>query len=519
MNRGLDPIAPPTDVSPHAHWWERRATVFAMALIAVVPLIYPHIPPLVDLFGHMGRYRVELDLANSPELQRFFGLDWAAIGNLGVDLLMMALGPLLGLEPATKLIVLLIPPLTVAGFLFVAREVHGEVPPTAYFAIPFAFGHPFMFGFVNYVLSIALAFLAFGLWLRLGRQGRTRLRAALFVPISLIVFFAHTYGWGVLGLLCFSAEAVRQHDGGRKWLMAGVHAALQASVMALPILITILWQSEAHGGHTFGWFNWTSKWTWVQFTLRDRWEWFDLASLFIPIAILIAALLARGLTFSRNLLFSALVLLASYLIIPRTVFGSAYADMRIIPYVFATALLAIRFKGDPPLRLGYGLAIAAIAFCVIRLGGNTLSLAIAANDQNAKLAALDHVERGARVLSMNGMACTRVWQLPRNSHLGAMVIVRRFGFSNDQWVMEGMNLLDLTDLRAGFFAADPSQIVRPNGCYDRLHMTVDSALASFPRADFDYLWLIDPPAFDPALIADLRLVWRSDGSILYRVSP
>ena len=28
---------------------------------------------------------------------------------------------------------------------------------------------PFLFGFVNFALSMALAFLAFGLWLRLGR--------------------------------------------------------------------------------------------------------------------------------------------------------------------------------------------------------------------------------------------------------------------------------------------------------------------------------------------------------------
>ena len=29
-------------------------------------LLYPQIPPLVDLLGHMGRYRVELDLATRP---------------------------------------------------------------------------------------------------------------------------------------------------------------------------------------------------------------------------------------------------------------------------------------------------------------------------------------------------------------------------------------------------------------------------------------------------------------------
>jgi hypothetical protein len=507
----------PSVHAPHVNWWERRSTVIGMAFLALLPLLYPHIPPLVDLFGHMGRYRVELDLAHSAELQRYFGYQWAAIGNLGVDLLIWVLGPVLGLEPATKLIVTLIPPLTVAGFLFVAREVHGEIPPTAYFAVPFAFGHPFMFGFVNYALSIALAFAAFGLWLRLGRLGKTRLRAILFVPISIIIFFVHTYGWGVLGLMCFSAEAVRQHDRGRNWFMAAAHAAIRASVMALPIVITILWRSEAHGGQTWDWWNWTMKWAWVQFTLRDRWQWFDLATLFIAISILIAALLAKGMTLSRNLFFSALVLLASFLIIPRTVFGSAYADMRVIPFVFVLALLAIRFKGAAPRPLAHGLAVAAVAFCVVRLGGNALSLGIAANDQSAKLEALDHVAEGARVLAMTGLPCRRVWELPRNSHLGAMVIVRRNGFSNDQWVMEGMNLLELRYKAPGFFAADPSQIVRPNGCRDGLHLTIDQSLAAFPRAAFDYVWLIDPPPFDPALVSDLAPVWRGAGSILYRV--
>jgi hypothetical protein len=59
---------------------------------------------------------------------------------------------------------------------------HGKVPPTSLFALPLAYAFPFQFGFVNFTLGVALTFLAAALWLRLGTQGRTRLRAALFVP-------------------------------------------------------------------------------------------------------------------------------------------------------------------------------------------------------------------------------------------------------------------------------------------------------------------------------------------------
>ena len=41
-------------------WWETRVAVAIAVIAAAIPLIYPSIPPLVDLLGHMGRYRVEL---------------------------------------------------------------------------------------------------------------------------------------------------------------------------------------------------------------------------------------------------------------------------------------------------------------------------------------------------------------------------------------------------------------------------------------------------------------------------
>jgi len=299
MATGVLPGNARIDAAPTA-WWESRAFLVALVLLSTIPLLYPPIPPLVDLFGHMGRYRVQLDLDTSPWLSRYYGFHWAAIGNLGVDLLVVPLAKVMGLEAAVKLIVVAIPPMTVAGFLWVAYEVHHRVPPTALFALPFAYSHPFMFGFVNFALSVALAFLAFGLWLHLGARRKLRLRAMLFVPISIVVFFAHTFGWGMLGLLCFSAEAVRQHDEGRSWWRAGIHAALHASVMALPIFITIAWRSEAHGGMTRGWFDWDFKWNYLKMVLRDRWKWFDIASLIVVALVLLAAIVSRRLTFSRK---------------------------------------------------------------------------------------------------------------------------------------------------------------------------------------------------------------------------
>lgn len=504
-------------VTAEPGWWENRAVVAGLILLAAVPLLYPDIPPLVDLFGHMGRYRVQLDIGSSPSLQQYYTFRWAAIGNLGVDLLVIPLRPLFGLEGAVKLIVIMIPPLTVAGFLWVAREVHGRIPPTTMFAVPFALNFPFLYGFVNFALSMALALLAFALWLRLGRMGRTRLRAVLFVPISIVIFFVHAFGWGALGLLCFSDEAVRLHDRGRPWLRAGIEAATHVLVMALPLLIMVGWRNEAHSGSTFGWFDWRAKLTWLFSALRDRWQLFDVGSMLVAAFILVFAAMSGKLAISRNLGFSGFVLLITFLLLPQMVFGSGFADMRLVPYLIAVLLIAIRLRSDWAGRMANILAIAGFAFLVMRVAGTTASLAIAADEQDDRLAALEHIPRGARVATFVGRPCAGEWKLPRNTHLGAMVIVRREGFSNDQWIIEGVNLLGLNYRGAGRFAADATQIVQPDNCSRPEHWSLNYSLAHLPRDGFDFVWLIDPLPFDEELVRDMKLVWRGEGSILYQL--
>ena len=504
-----------TEVRP---WWEQRWFLSAVVLATIVPLIYPQVPPLVDLPGHIGRYRIELDLHHSPSLQAYFDFHWAVMGNLGLDLLIVPLSPIIGLEPAVKLIILLIPPLTAIGFLWVAREVHGRVPPTALFALPFIYGFPFLFGFANYALSVALAFLAFGLWLRLGRLEKTSLRNGLFVPISLIVYFAHGYGWGLLSLLCFSAETVRLYEGGRGRLRAGAEAALHCAVLALPLFVTLAWPGERHD-LAKGWFDWGAKWIGAYSSLRDRWGPFDVSSVELGGVIFAFALISPKLTLSRILAFTAVLLGAAFLVLPRYVLDSAYADARLIPYLFALALLSIRLREGADGRVGQLLAVLASAFFAARIVGTTISLAIAANDQQVKLRAIDFVPRGARVATFYGLPTAEPWALPRNSHLGGLVIARREGFSNDQWVTANLNMLELKYRDADGFALNPSQIVRPNGEHDAIYRTIDEALKLVPRDKFDYIWLIDVPPFDRRLLQDLQPVWKEPGTTLYRIRP
>jgi hypothetical protein len=499
-------------------WWEHPAVVVAMVLACGIPLLWPDVPPLVDLPGHMGRYHVQMTIGGSPVLQAFYDFKWALIGNLGVDLLVVPLAALIGLEAAVKLIAIAIPVMTGAGFLWVAREVHGRVPPTAYFALPLTYGFPFLFGFVNFALSMALAFLAFALWLRLARLGRLRLRAGLFVPISILLWVCHAFGWGTLGVMAFSAELVRQVDLKRPLWKAGFKTGLNCLALAPPVLLMLLWRSGAVGGETSVWFNWRLKREWILMALRDRWYLWDEASLaVIGIVLVVGLLYWKKLEYSRNLAASAIFLAIVYVCLPRIVFGSNYADMRLAPFVLAAGVIAIRYRPGWAGRSGAMFAVAGLLFAVARLGGNTLSFWMYDRVYDHELAAIDHIPRGARVVSFVGVKCRKDWPQTRIEHLPALALVRRDAFSNDQWSMSGAQLLTARFPDGGWFSRDPSQQVLARPCRGEHWKTLDESLATFPRDKFTHVWLISPPPADPALLRGLQPVWQSGTSVLYRV--
>lgn len=504
-------------------WWQTRWFVAAMTLVAVVPLLWPAIPPLVDLPGHMGRYRVQLSAGDYPWLAEWYDFRWSLIGNLGVDLLVIPLEHLIGLEPAVKLIVIAIPALTVSGLLWIAREVHGRVPPTALFALPLAYSFPFQFGFINFALSMAIALNLFALWLRMARQGRLGMRAAIFVPASCLLWLCHTFGWGFLGILAFSAEMIRQHDlrkdvRGGHWLESWIRAGLGCAPLALPIALMIFWRSGDHvTGQTADWFNWRAKIQWMEMILRDRWLAFDIAATAVLMLILFKGLRDPAIRYSRNLGLSALFLLAVYILLPRIVFGSAYADMRLAPFMVAIAVIAIRPKPNMTRRHAAILAALGLAFFAIRIAGTTISYAMFARDYRTELAALDHVPVGARLVSFVGQECNNPWRMSRLEHLPALALVRRAAYSNDQWSMAGAQLLTARYPVADGFGHDPSQIVTPYQCSREWWRPIDEALLTFPRAAFDYVWLIRPPPHDARALAGLTPVWSNGASALYRV--
>ena len=251
--------------------------------------------------------------------------------------------------------------------------------------------------------------------------------------------------------------------------------------------------------------------------LRDRHEVFDRGSVALLGLVLAggaaAWLLDRRRPSGLTLIVAGAVLALLYVVMPFALLGSAYADMRLAPFVVATALLAI---GTPRRGAGW-IAIAALAFFGVRTAASTFSFKAYDESFRIGLAALDHVPDGARVLGLVGKSCRPGWASHRLDHLPSMVIVRRHGFSNDQWQAHGAQLLTVTYDAAGAFGADPSQFVVERRCERIERMAFPRAIATFPRGAFDYVWAIYQPR-EKIDLSGLTLVWRGEHSVLYRVT-
>ncbi len=496
----MKPLSPITGVpiAGTPHLLDRWPVVALVCLLAIAPLLPVGIPPLVDLYGHLGRYAVQTELAQRPELRPFFSYEWGLIGNLGGDLLVQVLHPVLGLEGAVRTLVILTQLLGALALMLLAREVHGRITPFALAAIPFLYGYPFNYGFINYTLSMALAMLAYVAWRRL-RRGRGEAAAGVWLAVAGVsIWVCHTYGWAFLGLLCGStmlAEVItaRMHP------VRAVGRILAACwPLLLPIVPMVIWRVESSGAAMSGW-GFEFKLVWLMSPLRTYWRDFDIGSVIAVAGLLVWALFSPTVRFDRAIGLAAVLCLVSFSVLPFRVFGSAFADMRLLPYAFALALVAIG-----PVRRHSRVLLAASALALAFFGLRMATTTIAYVEQDrlvqAALPALDRMPVGARVAFFSVKPCHTRWALAPLDHLAGAALARRSVFVNDQWQHPGVSPLKVHYPAAEPFVRDPSHLVMGGNCAMPSRPPLTTALGQLPRGAFTHIWIVgalDGPVTPP----------------------
>ena len=458
----------------------------SLALLLALPFAFAALPQQSDFPAHLARYRVMLEGSSDPALARWYQFHWRLGGNLGVDLLLRLLGPVLGLEPAARLIGAAIPVLTGLGLITVERTLRGRVGLGAVLAMATVWSPALAMGFANFCLSLALALFAFAGWVKL--EGRPW-RGAVFLPAACAVWLCHMAGWGVLVVLAGGYEL------SRKGLLRGALACWPLALPLVPVLVAGGSGGVSYGAGLFGY----KLGIWIK-ALRVHDAGRDMA---LPLALVFAVLLAeRAGRLDRRLSWGALGLVLASVLLPRHLSGGDFADYRLTAAALMVLALAINWPAPRAVMLAATLAT------LVRVVPIALAWHGQAQQLDTMLSVLDRLPQGARVAGAVD-APEAPWALNPFEHVPSYATVRRGALVNSHFVGNSFNLMELRGAPAGF--ADPSQrIILPPGSRPDL--------AQFaPAWDADYLWYIGDT--EPlALPAGAQLVARVPGSMLLKLA-
>jgi hypothetical protein len=201
----------------------RFVAIIILATALLAPIWIVTFPPLLDYPNHLARSFVLAHL-NDPAFtfSRFYRADWGAYPYLGMDAALLVLGRLFPMETAGRLFLSLCALALPAAAWFFLRQVNPGEDGTAAWALLVACNVFFLEGFLNFDLSLAVGFLALGLWLRwLRKPGIVPWMATLAAFTTL--YFTHLLGFGIAGLV---AMAYLAFDRGRvrDWIWSGALA-------------------------------------------------------------------------------------------------------------------------------------------------------------------------------------------------------------------------------------------------------------------------------------------------------
>lgn len=462
--------------------------VVLLSLLAALPVLLVHLPQMSDYPAHLAAWHVAREAGHNPAIDALYRYEWHWIPNLGTELLVQPLALLFGLEHAGWLIAALVPALLATSLLVLDRVLRGRTSAGGLLALATVWSPALLMGFLNYELSLALAFFGLAGWIALEGRGA---RTAVFLLAAPLVWLCHLSGWGVLGVLVFGYE----------WHKRGlVRGAISTWPLWPPALLTLLSGAGTKGATAYGDGLLVDKLSnWVM-GLRDQSALVDVGTVAL---IVVAALVALGRgRIDGRLGRSALLFAVLTFVLPRFLGGGDFADYRLVPVALACAALAIDVAARPVL-----LALAALPF-LLRLG--LTAQAWQRNDAATQdmLAVLDHLPRGAKVAGAYGEAPFQ-WAQPPFSHVFAYATVRRDAQTNADFALQGVHLLSHRQPDPQF--ADPSQrvLVEQGEAPD---------LAGFaPAARADYLWYVGgiPPR---ALPAGAQVVFRNGQTLLLRLA-
>ncbi|WP_271580518.1 hypothetical protein [Bradyrhizobium sp. CCBAU 45389] len=168
--------------------FDLRTAYFVLLVVMTLPVLFL-IPRTVDLVNHWARLTI-LTMPASDPLNAFYVVQWGAFPNLGIDLIYVALAPLLSPESVARLAFILAFWLPAVGAWALHRAWAQEPSPTILIAPVLSYNLVTTVGLINFGLGIGVALIALAWWIA---QTHRQIARDLLVmnAVAVTLFFCH----------------------------------------------------------------------------------------------------------------------------------------------------------------------------------------------------------------------------------------------------------------------------------------------------------------------------------------
>lgn len=481
-------------------------------LVLLAPFALVAIPPLTDVPGHTAAAAIEAARAGDP-LLAYYRWRWSMNLNMGGEVVLALLAPLLGVERAGWAVTVIATGLVAAGCMATARALNPRGQHGLGWALMYVTAFPWVWGFLNYQLAVGSALLVFALSVRW--FDRPHRYVALLLVAQPLLLLCHGVGGILLALLVMAHWVGRRMDLHQKLLQPAILMQLWPLAMTPLVVLMVMLPSMGEGQSIIAWRPLKHKLAFLLEVLRDQNQILDISAVALSLALLLFGK-ALGARWAWQQLLPVIGLLALYLVIPDRINGSESCDVRLLSVVMLAGL-ALQDWSTASNRVRQRVLCGGVMVLVLRLAFVVDGFAEYDRSYRQELVAVDHMRVGSRVLVYFRHNCSEGdWRMKRLDMLPALASARRRVWINRHWTLPG---LDMTQsLYSPSKEGVPSAMVWTGSCRKPDRISPETALAKAPLAGVDYLWLMDTglPMHMPA---GLIPVWQNGDSYLFAVSP
>jgi len=343
-----------------------------LALGAVLaPFCFVTYPPLHDYPFHLARIQILHSLGSGEYFDRIYSFNSWLLPNVAMDFVLYGLVRHGGdVQLAGLLLVAAVQVFTVGGVAFLRWTLQRRFGLAPLLAAIVAHNWIFLFGFVNYLIGLALFLWCFALWIhQMDAALVPRLMVGAFAAAML--FFCHFLAFSVFALAVFAFELQHAIANRQNGVSAVVRLAVSGLPLLAPLMIFVLLtptSGEAGPDPLGDWYRsleFSRKPLHLVHSLLSGNIWVDFATIGLACGLAIGAgwlLAKRGARFQldRRLCLPLTALCLLPLLAPPRLFSAFFIDYRLLlPFVYV-AIAAARLE-LPPQRwrtlAGIGVAI------------------------------------------------------------------------------------------------------------------------------------------------------------------